>query len=274
MFPEIEIFHMTIQSYGVMTMLGAAAAIVYCMYSVSKRSLDKNVMIDVLIYVIIGALIGGKLLYLLIDLPWLIDHGMQMLQDPLSLFRYLSSGFVFYGGLIGVFIAVFFYFYKHPSLVLEEYLEACMPAFPLFHCFGRIGCFLAGCCYGDVSTSIFAMPLYTQVNPDVLVSRYPIQLFEAGFNLVLFVCLAVFAFHRRNAFLQLGFYLCAYGTFRFMIEWLRGDAIRGVWLLSTSQWISLFLVPLGIWMEKDSRRFLHWMQLLRDRQKDRESIKK
>ncbi len=265
MFPEFEIFHLTIQSYGALTIIGAIAASAYCMYVITKRSLDKDVMIDLLIYALIGAVIGGKLLYLLIDLPWLIEHGMQMLQDPMSFLHYLSGGFVYYGGLIGVFVSVFYYFYKRPSLALEEYLEACMPAIPLFHCFGRIGCFLAGCCYGEASNSIFAMPVYTQANPEVLVSRYPIQLFEAGFNLVLFVCLIQFAYRRRNAFLQVGFYLCAYGTFRFLIEWLRGDAIRGVWLLSTSQWISLILVPLGIWMLMDSRFFLDWLQRLRER---------
>ncbi len=265
MLPEIQVFGISIQTYGLLTLLGAVAAIIYCSYNVRKRGLDSDALIDILIYAAIGALIGGKLLYMLVDLPWLIDHLPQMIADPLSLLHYLGIGFVFYGGLLGLFAAVFLYFYRHPALLLEEYLEACMPAFPLFHFFGRIGCFLAGCCYGETGTSIFTMPLYTQANPDVLMSRYPVQLFEALFNLLLFVCLCLLSYRRRNAFHQLGFYLCAYGTFRFCIEWLRADAIRGVWLLSTSQWISLILVPFGVWMLKDSVRFLRWLERMRNK---------
>lgn len=263
MLPEIEIMGIRMQSYGLLTLLGACAAIGYCVFSVRQRKLDREVLIDLFIYATLGALIGGKILYMVVDLPWLIGHVGDFLRDPLSLLHYLSSGFVFYGGLIGLLIAVFLYFYKRPSLLLEEYLEACMPAFPLFHCFGRIGCFLAGCCYGAVSNSLFAMPLYTQANPQVLVSRYPVPLFEAAFNLLLFVSLLVLNRRRRNGFVQLGFYLSMYGIFRFLIEWLRGDAVRGVWLLSTSQWIALLFIPLGLWMMKDSRFFLQWMERLR-----------
>lgn len=270
MLPEIEIMGISIQTYGVMTLLGAVAAILYCTVSVRRRGLNPEALIDIFIYAALGALIGGKLLYLLVDLPWLMDHLSGMLQDPLSLLRYLSSGFVFYGGLIGLLVAVFFYFYRHPSLILEEYLEACMPAFPLFHCFGRIGCFLAGCCYGAASNSLLALPIYTQANPQVLVSRYPVQMFEAGFNLLLFVSLVLLARRRRNGFVQLGFYLSMYGIFRFLIEWLRADAVRGVWVLSTSQWISLLLVPVGLWMMKDSRFFLQWMDRLRNRKEEQE----
>ena len=54
---------------------------------------------------------------------------------------------------------------------------------------------------------------------------------------------------------MLGFYLCAYGAMRFVMEMFRGDALRGIWLLSTSQWIALILIPLGIAMMCRPDRF-------------------
>ena len=77
----------------------------------------------------------------------------------------------------------------------------------------------------------------------------------AGLNLVLFIILAVLFFRAADAFRMLGFYLCAYGAMRFVLELFRGDVLRGIWLLSTSQWIALILIPLGIAMMCRPDRF-------------------
>ena len=99
-----------------------------------------------------------------------------------------------------------------------------------------------------MSDSLFAIEMTTLANPDVLMPRIPVQLMEAGANLALFIILAVLFFRAADAFRMLGFYLCAYGAIRFVMEMFRGDALRGIWLLSTSQWIALILIPLGIAM--------------------------
>ena len=80
---------------------------------------------------------------------------------------------------------------------------------------------------------------------------------------MLFLFLASMSRRRRNGFAQLGTYLTAYGIFRFLIEFLRGDAIRGVFLLSTSQWISLILVPIGLWILLDPSSFKIWLNKIR-----------
>lgn len=263
MLPKIDVFGFQIQVYGLLTLLGAIAAIIWCMYAVKQRRLDTNLLNDILIYAGIGALVGGKLLYLIVDIPWLTENAAQFIADPLSFLQYLTSGFVYYGGFIGLLCAVWLYSCRHPHVSVSDYLEACMAAIPLFHSFGRIGCFLAGCCYGEPANSILAIPVYTQANPTVLVSRYPVQLYEAFFNLMLFLFLASMSRRRRNGFAQLGTYLTAYGIFRFLIEFLRGDAIRGVFLLSTSQWISLILVPIGLWILLDPSSFKIWLNKIR-----------
>lgn len=257
MFPHFTLFGIPIQTYGLCTVLGAATAILWCLHAVKKRGLDTDVMIDLLIYAGIGALIGSKVLFLLLDLPWIISH-LGYLFSSLPVFvTYLAGGFIFYGGLIGLLLAVLWYACRHP-ISLGDYLAAAMPAFPLFHIFGRIGCFLAGCCYGMPSDSPFAMPVYTLANPAELVSRIPVPLYEAGCNVLIFLFLLWLFYRKSAAFRSLGSYLVLYGVIRFTLEFFRGDAERGVWLLSTSQWISLLLLPLGLWMINQSKWFEQW----------------
>lgn len=119
------------------------------------------------------------------------------------------------------------------------------PAIPLFHVFGRVGCFLGGCCYGLPSAWGFVYR-YSPVAEANGVSRFPVQLVEAAWNLVLFLLLARLQRRGRDRLLPL--YLALYAPARFLLEFLRGDAYRGIFLgLSTSQWISLFLFPAALY---------------------------
>ena len=115
---------------------------------------------------------------------------------------------------------------------------------PLFHFFGRIGCFLGGCCFGIPCEFGF---VYT-INPIAEangVTRFPVQLLEAGFNILLFF----FLYHLfkigkyKNKLIYI--YLFVYAIGRFFIEYLRGDAYRGIWFIfSTSQIISIIIILL------------------------------
>ena len=107
------------------------------------------------------------------------------------------------------------------------------PAVPLFHAFGRIGCFMSGCCYGLELKNPWVLF-------DVLIfSRIPTQLIEALFEFILFIVLIVW--QKKNKMQNyLKFYMIIYAIFRFLIEFFRGDDVRGFFLgISTSQIISL-----------------------------------
>ena len=147
MYPEITLFSLHLQSYGLMVVIGSMAAVLWCVFAVKRLALDVNVLIDVLIAAGVGALIGAKLLYILTVLPEFITHIQMAFTDPSFLLADLSGGFVFYGGLIGLLVSVLLYVRKN-KISAGGYLAACVPAIPLFHLFGRIGCFFAGCCYG------------------------------------------------------------------------------------------------------------------------------
>ena len=141
------------------------------------------------------------------------------------------------------------------------FLEACdlfAPILPFFHIFGRIGCFLAGCCYGIPASWGFMYPHET-------FTRLPLPLIEAVCNLVILTTLLLFEKYCSPRGYHLPFYGILYGITRFVLEFFRGDSARGVWLLSTSQWISIAVV-LGsviwtIWnakrLEKLKQYYLH-----------------
>ena len=145
-----------------------------------------------------------------------------------------GGGFVFYGGLL--FALVFLGLYKLLKFPLSvQNLWAMLPALTLGHAIGRIGCFLAGCCYGSETSAWWGIHLHGA-------NRYPTQLIE---SLGLFI-ISFYLFKSRASQKSFSVYFIGYGILRFGIELLRGDEIRGFWgSLTPSQWISLFLISLG-----------------------------
>ena len=160
------------------------------------------------------------------------------------------GGLVFYGGLLG-FLTVFYLLQKMSVNSQSKVLwDGAALAIPLFHTFGRIGCAFSGCCFGIESHFGFTVHgnvLSPAVND---VCRFPVQLLEAALNLVLF---AIFRHLLKKDRFKGGLfpmYLLSYSVIRFCDEFLRGDIIRGhVGLLSTSQWISIYIAILGtVWI--------------------------
>lgn len=175
----------------------------------------------------------GKLLYAL-------TQGPQSLEE---LFGYIvHGGFVFYGGLIGGCIGLLVYC-RTQRLSFFEHSDVFLSVLPLGQAIGRIGCFLNGCCYGIPSKSFLSVPY--PVN-GTIIPVLPTWFFESLFTFILFL---YFHFSKQTIYRgqRTGIYLVLYSAFRFAIEFLRGDVIRGYWNgLSTSQWISLAMEFLGV----------------------------
>lgn len=247
MFPTFELFGKTIGTYMVTALLGVFAAGLFSCRAAKKRGHDENNMIVLLLVSCIGVLLGSHVLFALTNwnallvffthLPEIIAAG-ELVDSFLAVF----GGSVFYGGLLGGMAAGFLYARcGKKKLDLAAYTDMIAPAVPLFHMFGRIGCFLGGCCYGVESDFgiVFEHSLVEAANG---VRRFPVQLVEAGFNLLLFVVLAWLlkkGLCKGKLFLL---YLLAYSAGRFVLEFWRGDAYRGfLFGVSTSQWISVLL---------------------------------
>ncbi len=212
-------------------------------YVTGRNNYDFEDLLFVYIWSIIFALLGAKILYLLVEwqnIVRVLKNDMVSIRD---LYPYLSGGFVFYGGLFGAIIGCYLSctFFSYDK---ETVIERILPTLPLVHAFGRVGCAIVGCCYGRQTNSFLYIQYYHSEYAPNFVHLIPTQLIEAGFELLLFVIVAVLCIKRvARGFLLIKVYLVVYALFRFIIEFWRGDEVRGlIWGMSTSQWISLIIV--------------------------------
>lgn len=233
MYPYIKIFGLFIPSYGVCACLAIFLCSAFLFAAARKIGIDFNDLL-ILISVSLGcAMAGGMLLYICLsyDLKTLVNE----IEEGSFVFL-KSPGMVFYGGLLAG-ISGGLTTSKMLKLKLEE-VEACVvPYIPLGHAVGRIGCLMAGCCYGLPYDGAFAVS--TSFDASGLM-HFPIQAVEALFDFAILILLLFYVKKKRRKYNTLLLYLIMYSTLRFSLEFFRGDLIRGKFLFfSTSQWISL-----------------------------------
>jgi len=246
MFPELlTIGPLTIHTYGLMVALGILAGAGLAEYLHRSSGGEPGRVIDMALIVVVGGLLGARLLFVLINFKYYISN-------PMDIFMLWKGGLVFYGGLLGGILTLLgcIRFYRLP---LWPMLDIGAVAIALGHGMGRLGCFSAGCCYGGLTDLPWAV---TFTDPrclavDVLNQPvHPTQLYSFFFLLTLTGFLVWL--HPRKKFPGQGAaaYLILYGLFRFGVEFLRSDP-RGTFslmntTLATSQWISLVAVAAGI----------------------------
>ena len=247
MLPFINIFGKTIPMYAVMVFAGAVVMCgVAALLAKKRKTVPAEDIFYMILYAGIGCLIGAKLLYIIVcvDDYWLEDKSFKENMRYWTLIL-MSGGLVFYGGLIGAFFGALRYC-VHFKVDFGESIGIVIPTVPLFHAFGRLGCFMAGCCHGIEYDGIFSVTFEKAMAAPNGVPLLPIQLFEAAGNLILAAVLTVL-FLRGTRISLGGLYLVCYAVMRFTLEFFRGDAVRGSALfLSTSQWISLAVLAAGI----------------------------
>ena len=236
---KIDLFSigpLTIHGYGLMIGIGVLLCIVMGMRRAKKNGLSEDAVIDIAIFGLIAGFLGAKILYVIVE--W-----KQFLSDPLSVLG--SEGFVVYGGIIAGVLAAIIYC-KRKKLVFLEYFDLCSASIALAQGFGRIGCFLAGCCYGRETTSSLGVIFPEGGLAPAGVKVLPTQLFSsAGDFGIMFVLL--WHYHHRKRVGDTGFlYMLLYGIGRFGIEFLRNDNRGEVGIFSTSQFISLFIIAAAI----------------------------
>lgn len=250
MFPYIEIMGKQITSYAIMSLIGALISGYIACKNTRKKGLNDNDTIILLLISAIGVFIGGHLLYGITNINKLYMFIIHIGNTPnIKIFFDalidIFGGSVFYGGLIGGMIFGYIYL-KKKKLPINDFIDIVTPVIPLFHFFGRIGCFLVGCCYGIESHIGFTYD-HSLVESANHVNRFPIQLVEATFNLGLFIFLYYLYKKDKMKGKLLGLYLFLYPIGRFIFEFFRGDEYRGFLLgLSTSQIISIFLFVFAI----------------------------
>ncbi|MBU8895741.1 prolipoprotein diacylglyceryl transferase [Corallococcus sp. M34] len=104
----------------------------------------RELVLDMAFWVLVGGLVGSRALFVLVN--W-----QDYARDWTQVFS-LGGGLVFYGGLMGAGLAAFLFARKH-QLDFLRLADVCIPTVSLGQCLGRLGCFSAGCCWGDVASS-------------------------------------------------------------------------------------------------------------------------
>ncbi len=226
-------FHEPIYSYPLLMGLGWGMGYNVTLSLWEKCGLSSKILKIYFFISFIMAWVGAKIFFLIFSMP------EKATDYSLEVNFWLGGGFVFYGGLVfaGLFSLAFFKINRQLKI---KHLGLITPGLALGHAIGRLGCFLAGCCFGKQCDLPFAV-FYKGLN------RHPVQLYEAICLILIFLMLKEVWKRKQSATLLGIFYLVSYGVLRYGLEFLRGDLIRGIYFgQSTSQWISLFMIALGV----------------------------
>ena len=244
MHPFINIFGLKLPSYGLMMATALIVAIIVSYIRVKRAKLDLDIFSNLAIIAILAGLASAYLLYIFVT--YSIQEIFESIANgSFSVFK--SGGLVFYGSIIGGVLAALIYL-KAKKQKFFDYAAAIVPSIPLAHAIGRVGCFLAGCCYGQcVDTPLSVIYTNPIGNAPTGVPVFPIQLVESACNIVVFIILILYTAKNMKKRSVLFLYMILYGIERFILEFFRGDLERGVANgLSTSQWISIAIVLGGI----------------------------
>ena len=250
MFPEAFRIGSFFQStYGVLVTLGFLVGVWMASRLGRKAGLDSEAVLNLGIYVALSALLGAKLLMILLDLGYYSRNPGEIFT--LATFR---AGGIFYGGLIAALIAAAVYTRRKrlPGLLTADVFA---PAIALGHAIGRLGCFAAGCCWGQKSSLPWAVtftnPLSNQLFGTPLgIPLHPTQLYEAFSEAIIFLIL-YWRFHRpHRPGAVIGLYLALYSSVRFLVEFVRAhDEVNPFYgPLVAEQWLALALVAGGVWL--------------------------
>lgn len=253
MYPIINIFGHNIGTYTICAAIGIFVCTFVGYFLIKdKKGVCIDDMIVTVVFVVLGMALGGHVIFGITNISKIIElfqniGNYTFLAFIETLFGRYLGGMVFYGGMLGGLVALFivckYSQFGHADVMYDMY-AVCIP---LFHVFGRIGCFFGGCCYGVESKFGFTVHGNT-LNPAINdVNRFPVQLVEAGCNLLIF--LTLFILHRKHKFKNrlLIVYFFIYPVVRFTLEFFRGDELRGfLFGLSTSQIISILLFVFAI----------------------------
>ena len=217
----------TLHSYGLLVALGILFASWYLTKNAFRISMSSDQIIDLILVTTVSGFILARIFYVIYDWNYFKEH-------PIDIVAIWKGGIVFYGGLLGGVFGFLIYTKRTGQPVLKT-LDLFTPAAALAQGFGRIGCFLNGCCYGRPT----AGPLGV-LFPFSGVPLHPTQLYDAVFCFLLFAFLAVFySKNSKHAGRTSFLYFTLHPVGRFVIEFFRNDMPRMPFGFTLGQWMGI-----------------------------------
>jgi phosphatidylglycerol---prolipoprotein diacylglyceryl transferase len=242
----IHIGSFYLPTYGIMLAIAYLTAIALLRRKARREGLSEQKILDLSIYVLGAAILGAKLLLVIVDLR---------AGQPITLMGVLRSGGVFYGGLVCATAVGIWYMRRH-QLPAWKIADMGAPAIALGEAIGRWGCFAAGCCWGKEWHGPWAVTFtdpFTAENVGTPLNQplHPTQIYLSINAFLIFLALQ-WAYRRKNFDGEVFWlYVLLYAITRSILEIWRGDAVRGFLIpgvLSTSQFIGILAALFSLGM--------------------------
>jgi len=253
----IELFGKEIPGYGLFIAIGFSMVILYIRYQTYYKDMNFDNGLIALVCALVSGGVGAKILY------WITDPKsfLILFNTDLGFFDRLeysfTGGLVFLGGFIGAVLGILLFLKIYRNMDPLMVLDLFSISLPILHMFGRVGCFMAGCCYGRETTCSIGMSFPQGGLAPHGMKLFPTQLFGAVGNFLIVLLLIALSRKNKKPGRLFALYLILYSIGRFLIEFSRGDEVRGIYyFFSTSQWISIPIFIIGIIMffiSKDAR---------------------
>jgi len=236
----------TIGTYGLFYALGFLLALRLAVAYARRDGIETARIVDLGILALLAGFVGAKVLLYLLDFR-------TYLADPMEMIRSLRSAGVFYGGFILASLVAIVYVRRH-RMPLGKVADLVAPPLALGQAIGRLGCFAAGCCYGkacDLPWAVtFTDPRAARLTGVTLnAPLHPTQIYHALADLAILAITAALMRRRRFEGQVFWVYVLSYAVLRFVVEFFRGDTVRGLYFgqrLSTSQIIAVPAAILAI----------------------------
>lgn len=229
-----QFLHTYILSYSGCAAVGILAVFAAALLLCRKYGVDWMRLLPGMMVSFIPLYLGAKLFGILSLVLYRLQYGVTL---DATVFK--NAGIVFYGGVLAYLLSTYYITRKFLPDARKTAFDIVGVTVPLFHGFARIGCYFGGCCFGVPCSSDVCMRFFSGL--------LPVQLIESCFNFLLFAALLIVL--RRAPRLKgrlTDLYLLCYAVFRFVIEFFRGDIIRGgIGPLSFSQLVSIGIL---IWL--------------------------
>ncbi|TAL59075.1 MAG: prolipoprotein diacylglyceryl transferase [Legionella sp.] len=230
--------------YGLMYLIGFVMAwlLAYWRNKHYKLNWTTDQISDLIFYAALGLILGGRIGYML------FYNTMELIHEPLSLFKIWQGGMAFHGGLIGAMLAIWLFARKIGKPFLEV-TDFAVPLVPLGLAAGRIGNFINGELWGRVTDVPWAM-VFPQIDDQ---PRHPSQLYEFGLEgILLFILVWWYASKPRTTGRVSAVFLIGYAFCRLIAECFREPDVQLGYLafdwLTMGQLLSIPMLVLGIWL--------------------------
>ena len=238
MFPDLfSIGPFTLHTYGLFVATGFLVGLMVTVKVGKTEGITPQQTMDIGFVMIVAAIVGSRLMYVLMNISYYVKR-------PMDIFKMWQGGLVFSGGIVCVVLAVLWYTRRH-QLSFWKTADMWAPAMAVGQAIGRIGCFMAGCCYGKPTGSRWGV-VFTDPHSlaPLNIPLHPTQLYSSASNFIIFFILLLL--HRKKTFDGQVFLwlLVLHSTARLFVERFRGDD-RGMILesgMTVTQLVTLALL--------------------------------